>query len=865
MPRTISKLREQESLLAAKFLNANYRSLGQPDIPLRYIDAERYTLQNLVEVRAAAGGYMHMPPPNSLIKEIAALLWSAVHPMDPDEIWFPMGVGNHFDHRLTRDACLHMVATHWEALGSKQLLLYEDLPYAWEDPQSARKLIDLLSRYGAKIERVPVEITSVFEEKMNCLKIYASQWKVSALRPKIEACARRVIADRRGYGESLWKLREPPRLPLPPLVTVRGMAQDRLETAVGLLYKRRLRIRRLSILITHAVGQWADHAALLLRLFPSAAINVLAFHQHKAQFESFTHPRLHLSFFPAQPSCMLFPMIKWSCHLNHTALIFGGPRRIGWPNGSAESCPSGMRMHSKRLKISAPSCVTRSTQTGEVSVPRGQAVMAVHEGARSVVWAPTQDTIRLLVARGFFMVSGYFVSVILARGLGPLEYGVYGVIVSVLLWIEMVGSAGVPAATAQLLPQHQSQMPEVEQAARLLLLSSSLLIFAIAWWVAPTLAELFDMPTGTALFRLAILDIPLSSIYCAYQGILSGHRRFGSQGVAFIIYGLTKLAGILALLALGITVSAALVVNALATGSVLAYLVVRFPPRGPLPSYALLRSMCHLAMPMGLYLICLQLLLSLDLWSLKAFSTGSGEAIGIYVAALNVAKVLGVVPPVLTGILFASLAWVLARADEGAAQQLLQASSRFALIILSPVCTFLALHSQAVLMSLYAGVYATGGAYLGLQLIAFGLLAFLDMFFNAITVAGKPYYSAGILLALIPIALLLNMLLIPKFGALGAATALTITTSLATVLAAVLAYQRFGRLFRLKTIIHVATATAVMIFISPLLPVIGPWLLLKFFVLLTIYVLVLSLFREVSLKKLLLFVRWRKEIIYNNI
>ena len=167
----------------------------------------------------------------------------------------------------------------------------------------------------------------------------------------------------------------------------------------------------------------------------------------------------------------------------------------------------------------------------------------MHEGARSVVQAPTQDTIRLLIARGIFMVSGYFVSVILARGLGPLEYGVYGVIISVLMWIEMVGSAGVPAAIAQLLPEHQSQMPQVEQAARLLLLSSSLLLFAISWWVAPTLANLFDMPSGTVLFRLAILDIPLSGVYCAYQGILSGHRRFGSQGLAFMIYGLTKLSG----------------------------------------------------------------------------------------------------------------------------------------------------------------------------------------------------------------------------------------------------------------------------------------------------------------------------------
>jgi hypothetical protein len=65
-----------------------------------------------------------------------------------------------------------------------------------------------------------------------------------------------------------------------------------------------------------------------LRLFPNASIDVLAFHPHKAQFEGFAHPRLHVSFFHVHPRRMLFHIIKWACRLNHTALTFGGPRRI---------------------------------------------------------------------------------------------------------------------------------------------------------------------------------------------------------------------------------------------------------------------------------------------------------------------------------------------------------------------------------------------------------------------------------------------------------------------------------------------------------------------------------------------------------
>ena len=60
-----------------------------------------------------------------------------------------------------------------------------------------------------------------------------------------------------------------------------------------------------------------------------------------------------------------------------------------------------------------------------------------------------RGTMQLLVGRGLFMVSGYLITVILARGLGPAAYGVYGVVMSLLLWIEVVGDLGNPARDHQ--------------------------------------------------------------------------------------------------------------------------------------------------------------------------------------------------------------------------------------------------------------------------------------------------------------------------------------------------------------------------------------------------------------------------------
>jgi LmbE family N-acetylglucosaminyl deacetylase len=326
--RIITDLREKESILAAKFLNARYLSLGEVEVPLRYLPADQYTLENFLNKRFGMLGYRRMPPPFSLVEEVSVLLWNALSRLDPDEIWLPLGIAKHFDHRLTRDACLHMIATHWHVFRTKRIILYEDLPYAWEDPQSAQQLTGLLHQNGAKIDRTSIDITNVFDEKIDCLKIYASQWKVSMLRPNIEAAAKQAAVHGKGYGESLWILHDPPKLPLTPLITVRGMSQDQLQKAISLLFKYREKIKQLSLLISHAVGLWSDHAALLLRLFPNARIEVLAFRQNMDQFAGFSNPRLHLTFFHEHPISLIFNVIKWSAHINHTVLIFGGTRRF---------------------------------------------------------------------------------------------------------------------------------------------------------------------------------------------------------------------------------------------------------------------------------------------------------------------------------------------------------------------------------------------------------------------------------------------------------------------------------------------------------------------------------------------------------
>jgi O-antigen/teichoic acid export membrane protein len=475
---------------------------------------------------------------------------------------------------------------------------------------------------------------------------------------------------------------------------------------------------------------------------------------------------------------------------------------------------------------------------------------------QSTASVPARGTIQLLLARGFFLASGYIIAVILARGLGPTEYGVYGVIMSVLVWIEVTARAGIPSAATKLIPQHQDKALAVEQSAQISLVLLSIALFVLCWILAPTLARLFKLPYAVTLFRLAILDLPVSGMYFAYEGILGGYRRFGQLSASMIAYSMTKVVGILGLYLLGLSVAGALIVNVLATVGALVYLVAKAPPQIAWPTWPLMREMLWIALPIALYLITSQVILNFDLWSLQVLGANSQGAVGIYVAALNLARVLVVVPAVLSGVVFSSLSWALANKNEALAQRYIQSASRFACTVIFPVCVLLAVHAKPIMELLYGGSYTAGGVFLVLQLVGVSCRTILDLCLVSLMAAGKYYLCLGLTLALLPIAFMSNLELIPQYGALGAAMALVIVLFLGATIAVVAASLRFGALIKATSLIRIAAAAAFIGFLGNQISFDGLALLFKLAGLMAVYVLLLSIFRELRWGDLKAFALW---------
>jgi O-antigen/teichoic acid export membrane protein len=420
-----------------------------------------------------------------------------------------------------------------------------------------------------------------------------------------------------------------------------------------------------------------------------------------------------------------------------------------------------------------------------------------------------RGTAQLLVGRVCFFVFGYLTSVLIARNLGPAAYGIYGIVMSVLIWIEQMCKTGIIAAIVKMIPGSERQIVPIKQSGAILQIVLSLILFACLWFGSPYLSSLLHIQEGTRLIRLAAIDIPFIAMYFFYQAVLEGHRRFGEVSVAGIVYSASKMIGILILTFIGLSISSALVVNILA--SVCALLFVYVVSQASLKvkevNKRVSSQILRLALPMWPYALGFSVLFVLDLWCLQIFLSDKEELVGLYVAANNIAKLPSVVLFFVAGIILPLISMAYSKRDVALIQRYVQGIMRFLLLIILPVSVLFAITSEELVIFIFSNRYTGGGVFLSVLVFAFGMFVFLDTFVNILYAVNRIYISTGIVLALVPCVLILNSIFIPTFGAIGAATSSIIAAFIGACILGFIVYNQIGQLIVPSTVIKVVLAS----------------------------------------------------------
>lgn len=416
-----------------------------------------------------------------------------------------------------------------------------------------------------------------------------------------------------------------------------------------------------------------------------------------------------------------------------------------------------------------------------------------------------RGALALIGVQFIYLIGATGMQLYLGRRLGPADYGIFGVVMGFLAWMEAALTGGFPYAVRKFGGENHKLMPGIARSALRGQLFYSLILFITAEIGAPYLAKLLRDPQLTGLIRLASLEIPIYGLYYTYASILNGKRSFTRQAGAMLAYAIGKAGIILLLVVLGFGIRGALFGNVLASGVGFAAGIVlmgRLTRQAPYPMGKLIKY----AGSTAIFAVVITLLLSIDLFSIKALSH-SANVVGYYTAANTLARApfyvfIGIATATLPAISGAA-----AQSDTVMLRRYVGQSLRLHFLLLALVTAVLSSTAVGTIRLLYSERYIAGAPALAVLAASLMLFGFLHSLSNMLLAVGDTKTPIAVCIGTIIVGLGLNALMIPRMGMMGAAGASLATAGIGITTCGSICYKKLGGLIPPVSALRIGAST----------------------------------------------------------
>lgn len=415
-----------------------------------------------------------------------------------------------------------------------------------------------------------------------------------------------------------------------------------------------------------------------------------------------------------------------------------------------------------------------------------------------------------------FMVSSYLINLWLARSLGPVHFGIYGVVLSLVNLVNVIQSSGLPQVISKFISQEQERSESLLKSGLELQAVTSVMLTIVFYLSAKPLSIIFRDPNLRGNIELASLIFPVYGILTLYQGYYNGMHEFVSQSKISAAYSIFKMIFVLGF-ALFFNIKGAII--GFIVAPFLALLVgLKLP--GVHSSFPY-KKIALFSLPLVGFALLTMLLQSIDLYFVKALIS-SKEDPGYYTANQNIARIPFFALSAFSLVLFPSISRHLAQNQIEKIRSMIHSSLRFILMLLIPGTLLIAVTSGQIIDLLYSAAYLPAAPSLSILIFASGFLTIFTVLANILNGAGSPRISLAISALGVVITAIFCLMLVATYGLVGAAISTTIGSFVAMVAATYFVYKRFNALVPIKSAIKIIFASLVISLIAYLitLPVI---------------------------------------------
>lgn len=387
------------------------------------------------------------------------------------------------------------------------------------------------------------------------------------------------------------------------------------------------------------------------------------------------------------------------------------------------------------------------------------------------------------------LFSGYLLNRFLAVQFDLKTFGDYGLVMTVLLWIEIFVITGIPTAVPKYVSSYPHQAYRILWASMgvqgLIIAGIGFLAFSILPWL---LVYVFQSPELENAFRLAFLDIPVYGFFYVLLSFYNGLRQFQKQAICHAFYGLSKLGFVLGLVFFHRNLLSALWGNILGSiaGGILAFL---FLEKRSIEKPLYGKALFQFAFPAIWYFLLVQLVLSMDLWFVNALC--GREAGSYFYAASTLSRIPYFLLAGLSSVLLPTLAHSISSKNLEEVCRIINQAFRWAVLMLLPVLIIFIFYRREFLTLFFSSRFLPAEPFFVLLSIAMVCMAFLTLFFTVINADGRPQKSLLISAGMALIDVLFNGILVSQFNAVGASVATLLTCIVGLIWAIRDVTQRF--------------------------------------------------------------------------
>jgi stage V sporulation protein B len=455
--------------------------------------------------------------------------------------------------------------------------------------------------------------------------------------------------------------------------------------------------------------------------------------------------------------------------------------------------------------------------------------------------------ILMLVSQVVFLLSGFALSVGLGRLLGPEMFGVVGVVMGGLLIIFNIQKSTFQQSVTKFTSEDPDLVESVKRKSLKWSFVISLVVAGLVFVFADLLALLFRDPSLGFYFRLGCPVIIFAGLFGVYLGYYAGTRKYKKLMFLPIVNSVLRTGLALLLVWLGYAIGGVMVGLGVA---ILITIIVGFfmTKKRDVVGVFKIKKMWDYAKYIFVFILLIMLLQNLGLYFVKALMPVDVASLnaGYFNAAFSLSNVLYLICSALCLALFPLISNSDFRKDIKKLRSYIKNGMRYTLLILVPFVVLTATNAKEILNLIYGVEYAPAAGIL--FILCFTLFVYSLFYLTSTIISGTGNAKritkvTGIVLIL---NVMLNFLLIPKYGAEGAAIGALIALVIGFLINAKYIYGKYKSFVSWLLVVKLVVVSGIVYLISMYTPYEGIYLIIKYALLLVVYVGLLFVFREIK-------------------